>query len=717
MKPKIYLDNISIPFIDQPLEWKLTAGVKPYITSFLIPTSSWEKLKGKDNPLSLKIEIEGGTDKLQVQKLEFKNIYLLRPKFIDPFHVRIFLADSRWSWRGMKVFGSWNKTRIQNFKGNVVTTPDTNPASLRKLFDKFKNGRYLSWSVKEDGTPYSIREILENIMGKLGISYINAQEEDYSYMLENIELEGHDIYRAFENLLSLSRMNLGIRRDGSVYVYSIDYIDQSGYGLISQLSSLNYLTPNRLYSQDLKWIRPKYINVLFRRQIETRVIWTEEYIEEVDPEDSLEEGEKKKEKDISIRRLKVPVDGTVITEDDVKYGRAIGCQNVIQVPYPVKIDSREYSIGEWVSVKKYLEGIGITESGVRAYWFGSRLEGYIARELAIANGTTAATDITYQKISNLIAAAIKTHYRQTFKIDQYWCDRMKSWGTRRVGVINNFDKYRANSPCYIDHCYVPYVTPSYISKRKSLWSDTLTNWKVSEEDPYRQNGTALTVGVISPPHGIFRIVPPSFIDYQVQKIIPSCITGVDAPSVGVKNYNMASIGLDEDFFFETILSVIWDTDQNGFYDSGAKYYLNPVDFTGYGDGSAKGLDIDLFCRLENARYKVREIDTTGKIKDPASDLINLEVINALALTEATRIFSQFINRVVGYIKVAGWHNLPIFGNIMEIIYHFNRQTGVGTTIDARAIPIEPTNAQLLDQRHIAFLEQQVGTNETLNDLK
>ena len=170
------------------------------------------------------------------------------------------------------MYYSYNKTKIKNQQGFGIGVPETDPASLRRSFDAFKVGRYVTWSVKDGTTPYNMREIVELELEKVGINIIhNAEADQGAYILENIEAEGDDVYFGLQKLLLKSRLQMGITLDGNIYVYSLDWYDKNKDVLMQQLQDKLKTRASIIYEQDKNRIRPRQIYVNFQKKEEIRV--------------------------------------------------------------------------------------------------------------------------------------------------------------------------------------------------------------------------------------------------------------------------------------------------------------------------------------------------------------------------------------------------------------------------------------------------------------
>lgn len=693
--PKIQIGNVPIKL--QHFRWSLLSGVIPFQTSFVMPNGPVsEALKAVPNPTTLKIEVTGGTKGVpETVSREIKSIYILEPRAIDPYHTQWTVADVRWGWRGMKIYGSWNKTRIKNQKGlQPVATSD--PAVLRQQFDTFKIGRYLPWSVKDAVDPYNMKEICEIVLGELGISFDATVAKDRgAYIVENVELDGVDIYRGFADLLSRSRLNLGIKEDGLVYIYSIDWYDESGVNMLKRTQNTRKTKPGTLYKQDFKRVRPEKINVRFKRLVETRIVGTTS------------------EDKASDKPCPVEPNEPLWTQQDIDNWRVIGCENVIRVPYPVKspVTGLKYNIGEYIPMWEYLQAVSIDKTDVQNKYFTDLLEkDYViqrATELGVANTPE------NEQYARHIISAIRSHYRQVYQIDPWYVDHMASWITRRVAVINNYDRFTPKSPLYADYCVIPARRQKTLANRSDLWENHGYNWLVNTRDPYRTGPTAGTVDATSMPLGIFQVSYPPIIDYAIREIIPFALDPLPYPALSSTAYLMSQCHLKSAHTLETIISVLWHTDKNRDFEGKTKYFHIPVDFS-FGNGT--GPDIDYLSKLENARFSARELDEAGKVINDGTVPENEGVLAAIAHSESAKLFNQYIDRITGLVVVAGWVVLKINGNIKSITYSFS-SAGLETIIDMREIPPAPSIEHAVEQEYIDYLGKHITRGDDMNHLR
>jgi len=678
-EPKITIGDV--PIMAQNFAWSLIPGVNPFIHSLVIPKGTLnDLLQAVRNPTTIKIEVFGGTntDPYASRVIEISNVYLLQGMELDNYSVSWQIADGRFAWRGRKLFFSYNKTRAKN-EVNLTIPASTDPSVLRRPFDTFASGRYLPDSVKTDGKPYHMIEIVELELAKLGINFTPAISDKGAYMVENVEMEGVDVYHGLTELCARSRLQIGIRLDGTFFVYSVDFFDESQLINLVQISqTLEKTGPGILYRQDMRRIRPRKIHVSFEKKREIRV--AQGTSEDVLP------GQRMRESNTS----------PVIKIADIENRRAVYAENVIRVPIQVRdlVTGQIFEVGEYVPMWRFLRAFSLSEDIVRVNWFGSRLETLLAKRFADASGGYILTEST---LAAHIVSAIKSHYRQVYQIDPYYMDQIKTWDTRRVTVIDNFSRYTPPSPLYADSCIVPKVRAPHIAKGDAAWQTIAYNWIANNEDPNREKPTAGTIFTVNQPLGIFGIAYPSDIMQVVQEIIPSGVDNI--PEISGTNRFWASASLKTLHTMESIISVVWRSDSrfifNPFYFPD-KYYSFTFDYASQG---GQGPDIEYLSKLEFARIKVT---------DTANKPVNLSIIEAAAASEAAKIINQHIDRIVGHLKIAGFYSIQLNGNIKAITYTFGFSGGLETVLDLREIPPAPTTEQSLPQEAIAYLFHQVS---------
>ena len=691
-----------VPVQQQGFSWSLTAGVEPAYHSITVPNGLSRRLEGVQNPTTIRLEADGGLDgTLKPTTLEFKNVWLLEPKKVDDYHVSWTLADNRFSLRGKLLYCSYNKTRAKNERRAGAAQATGTPAELRQDFDLFAAGRYLPWSVQADGKPWNVAQIIDLELAKLNIPYRRCGNIQQVYTVENVQMDGIDIFSALRSLLAMGRLEMSIDREGQVYVYSIDYWNKTDFDTLFDMQKYRKVSGQKMYYQDRSRIRPKNINVSFEKKIETWVCNSSS-------DSALWEAD----------RTPLPLTEylPVWTQEDILMRRVVGCENVISIPYPIIINGTEYKTGEWVQMWKYLAAIGITDAEVRTMWFSNALQITYATKLDLAEGLVSEKN---QQVAANVVSAIKAHYRQVFRIDPYVMDQIESWDCRRCGVIDTYSHFSPPSPLFADYTIIPHARNPLVAKRTAGWASETYVWKTNTRDPYRINATAGTVTMVSQPLGIFRVSYPSTAFSALKDIVPFAVLNPLTRTINQANGSVGvgvllpqNLEIDPDFTLNTIISVIWATDPaTKTYFGPNKYYTEFFDFSAQ---NGKGPDINYQSRMEYARFALRELDAQGKTKNANGDPVNLGILNSIAKTEAAKIAHQYRDFPFGGCQMAGFVDFPVQANLSEVRFTFAPNRGAVTVFGFKPV-VGPTNEQKLTQDAINFLHRHVSRSDAKNE--
>lgn len=694
-KPIFHLADEPIPV--QAFSWSLTAGVTPYRTSVKVPRETSLRLSAKSNPVEIGCYFHGGTEgNPDLVDRRFQRVHLLEPKPVDDFFVHWTLADSRFSWRGKKITGSWNKTRTANsYSTPLAALPETAPARVRQQFDRFSQGRYLPWSVQADGRPWDAIQILEQVLASLSIPFVPAVSHDGAYYVENVEFDEVDVHQALADLLAKSRLQLGIRETGDVYVFSLDVFDPSLSANLLAAQARLKTGPGKLYRQEKKNIRPSRIHVRFERKEEIRVVAT------TNTGDYWAENS----------RLSAYVLPGVWTQDDVFWGRVIACENVIPVPYPITVGGRTANVGEYMPIRQFMANlpVPIAETDLRERFFSGLLETWYAYQIS---STYSIEEYAY---ASQICGALRQHYRQTWRMDPFWVQRMKSWEPRRASVLDAYSGYCPPSPVFSDYCVIPTGRVPRFSRNPGLGARAAFNWLVEDRDPYRTQPTIGTLQTVSEPFGIFRVALPSLIDGVWGRVV---FTGLDPlPELSLAGSTPVMVEqshLRSSHVFETIISVVWATAWNGLYSDVRKYETVSLDYSALGGG---GPEIAYLSRLEYARAAASEVSPDGQRIRESGVLVNSDILSALASAEGAKLMNQYNDRVAGSVSLAGWRSDgDLTGNVRSITYSFTPQRGAETVYDLFETLPDPTIQQQMTQDQINYLYRHVARADSRSEM-
>lgn len=694
--PGLFINDI--PAIAQSVVWGLTPGPVPYETVIRFPFSFNERLLALENPVEMTWISDHGINELSEKQMVFKNLYLHDPRIVSEFYVDWKISDARFKFRGKKAFYAKNVTRIRN-ELETIDAPTNekigllNASQLRQPFDTIKKGRYLENSIRNElgennGGALKVSQVLQIIISNLDLNLdLSKLQDDGDYIIENMIAQGDDIHTALATLLKRNRLQMGIRKNGSLTAYSVDFFDDGNIQAISEIQDQVKVSPGRIYKQNLKNIRPKKIRVLFEKLRETRVVLKEPGQSNIAPNVPFV-------LDIPGRpteaiRPEAPFTGPalIFNEDDIENRRVISCINVIRSPF-IPANFRDVvRIGEYMKIEDFFAIIGITEEFVRDKWFSSKLELDLNKILGgqIPNQPEA--------VATMTAGAIRQHYRQVFMIDPFHMDSIKEVQARRATIIDTFSGRRRPSELWTNLCFFPRGRDVEKARGRVVNAKHAVNYIVNDVDPLRESPTPGTINIIDNDLGVFNVSFPPVTDTMIASVVPSAMQTLPEATPG-GNFAGASLllgnhSLKDSHTLETIVSTIWRYDKNGKEYSleseegkDSVYYDITYDFSGE-LGESLGPEIEFLCTKEYARY-----DEKGKLS-------NNEVIQAIADVEASKIMHQFKDRFKGTVELPGLVDLELTGNMNGIFYSMADGAPPKTTINMENTPYEPELAQVL----------------------
>jgi len=705
--PLIQISNV--PILEQNFSWSYTCGAQPFSTTILTDNEQTKLLKALVNPVDIKIVVYGavGNANLTETTYEIKNCWLLEPMPINDWQTSWRIADNRYRYINRIVTCSYNKTRAKNSVISAVPNNLGTPSELRQDFDTFREGRYIEWSIKGGEVPYTIQEILEIELAKLGIPVLQLPFDNESYYIENIEINAQDAPSALDYICGMGRYDISINNNGEVFAYNIDYFDKNKLDLLVSSTENRKLGAGKLYLQDKKRMRPQDITIFFEEKEE---IWLTNSSSEV------EEGA-----GVSIpinKPLPVLPKPPIWDDLDIELNKkVVGVENVIQIPYPITIDGKEYLVGEWVPMWRYLKVIGLTEQEVRDYWFSNALETIYVENQHLLNPPR---DVNNEAVWRGRIAAIRKHYRQVFRIDPLFMDTIESWDTRRVGIVDNYSRYSPPSPLFSNYTVLVKTRQPKVAKRTAGWDNENYIYDINLKDPARTQPTAGTITMVNKALGIFAISYPPTHFSALFDIIPFELSvavkrGVGQGFLATQDFLLNSTKIKKSYEMQTIISIVRGPARilggDDVYDE-RRYY--PVTFENTGGEAPEKFH---FNRSEYARFSVKKIGAdpeTGQLTvvNDASEPVNINIINALARSEASRIMHNYDDFPFGNISIAGILDMRVQANIANISISMNK-AGVQSSVSFKPVA-SFTLEQKSKQEIINFLHRHISRADDRN---
>lgn len=689
--PKLTLGGI--PAIEQNFVWLKTPGITPYTTNIRFPKQFLPAINALSNPTDLVINVKGGVGVQnlgQDNDIVIKNVFVHEAKETTEFHVSVSVSDMRFQFRGAKTFFNYNETRITNDVAVINPTQltaslDTNPAALRAPFDTFFTGRYVRSSVNANGTPVPFSVIMKNELAKKGVNIaLPGNISQFDYVMDNVRSEGEDFYSSISSLLARTRMQLGIRLDGTLELYPIDFFDLTTHQSLIDLGKRRKSQAGELYIENKRRTRPSKVFVRFEKMQETLI--------------KLEDTPSVVRNDTGKPNRKLTA--TDVTENNftnqqqIAQRFSIACTNVVQANFVPLSFLNLYNVGEYVEIKEYLGLFGLSEDLMRNQYFGDLL----VMELNFFLSSGPIEDFA---LAGAIAANIKNSYRQLFMIDPFHMDRIKKLEAKRVSVVDIFSGTRPPSPLFQDYTIVPRVKDIRQVRGQTSNNRMTKSVRVDSFDPLRNKQTLGTVRVVNPELGIFRVSYPPVTDSTIMETIPSALEIDCAINPTVGNAFLAEAILDKNHTMETLMSVIWNYDENGEFDSKEKYHEIEYDFRTASPlfGSSEGPPVTFLCNREYARF------------DRNNKLLNSEMILAIASAEMSKIMHRFRDRVAGHMSLPEFIDFPLTGNCNSIGFILSPVTGLSTDFDFSSPSFDPQIEQAIPENVRAYLYRQLQPNQ------
>jgi hypothetical protein len=338
-------------------------------------------------------------------------------------HRAFVVSDIRWQWSRALVVGAFNiprKTGTRRVVGGgrveIKQTIDRYAYARASLDDK--TGLQKRW------TAHSLVERVLSTVAEYCIHgwRIESFPAD-ALTVENLDLaDGGDV--AIQRALAHAPgAMVRVDKDGYAVVFDGTYQGLTRKEMEDAGPRTDAGQIERLV--DLKAIRPRAIRVHFERDVELRFDATEEddgrqyAVDEAVPEMTME------------NVLPLPDPETTIDKEKVAQGTWVSFSKIIPV---------------WSADASQIDGPPLTFENIRKYWFN--LEGQYSRFEKLAQSSA-------EKSWLARIAAIKAHYRQTYRINPDWMRHIRDLRPTRVGVLDPVTGTRSPSMAWSQYAVVP----------------------------------------------------------------------------------------------------------------------------------------------------------------------------------------------------------------------------------------------------------------------
>lgn len=417
----VELDN------ETDLSWRLTQGYEAYQRIFTVTRETAGRIlqaTSGGSECSLRVATPG----LPVAQFDGLTVLGGAPAS-KPWLQGIVVTDRRWRWNRVHVLRRFNIPRRSGEKRAVGAANIERAAIADDL-------RYAAFSMYQQKEPWTAIQAVEDVLREVTLGAYVMDPELSSQALQQLPVEGFEIDDSGD--VAAARVCLLVPD-------LVLYMDERGIthaGLRNsgsertQVSVLPPVIGPTLY-EDVSFARsrPSQVSVYFTVEDEIRLDYH-------DPATGTASGV------------------TALREPQLISGQVL--QNVMPLPDPtLTINGVLHTVGEWVEINDALlsamnaahpctirgKSGSITKTidlaFVRRFWMAG---GYLAMFEFESSG-----DPVWMRRWQ----ALKTHYRQTFRLDRRWMDRLLSIRGHRVAVADAETRTRSRSPVYTNCLMIP----------------------------------------------------------------------------------------------------------------------------------------------------------------------------------------------------------------------------------------------------------------------
>ncbi len=640
--------------------WVLQSGSQPYRHVLEVDEGTGRRLfqQGK---------VHGSV--LQLNETSIRRLTILgyRPTATKGT-VGLIVSDFRWTWPYMLFKRAYN---IRRRTGDRRRIPGVQGAIQDRVI--VDDEAYAEWSIQSDGRRWSAREAIEDVLDavapfgwRMDSSWPKIQR------IEGVDLDGtHDF--VLDRLFSYFGFNLNVHVDYDGTLVLRDRLDgrEKRYS-----AAATFQGPTRWVHQDRRKERPSRIHLYFSQAVEMRF----------------------NNEESNLRQ-------NLNTRNDEKNT----LENVIALPEDAAgLDGRDLVLGTWVDIQKYIAWLNankipagmdpITGDHMQAVE-APGLESYIY---------AAAVSQADAQLWAIRVAALRRHYRRTYRISKAWMDRVKSLRPYRVAVVDVETNARAPATVYTDWA-------SYSTWRKegsySIFSKGQP-WRLIDNVPANPDGLNRVVGVNV---GQLQAAPAFLSLVDEDQGVIDLDFGEDFRALSLKTYQSAFVNADDlsdkpDADCQTLewgkftkdheVSVILTltpgapNDLRQFH----KVTIKPGDVDVNSPADGPEMHIRISPTLTTARFgwnddvsnlleKVFSNDGNASVESVFGKPLNFRELRDVSQAMARSIYARLENRLEGSVSAALSHNLPLAGAASKVAHAVAPDpVGSMTTVE---FPVEP----------------------------
>lgn len=425
-----------------PITWRLVSGVTPYQTTMTVHASDWPKLDSQvGQPLTLRIDDARGV------RTEFREVYILhKVPSSGPKLVSFLVADKRWLWSYKLVVRDYNVPRKTGDRTAKQTVPVENSVTI----DQYT---YRKSSLRNSTTRWSAQDVVKDVLTLLeGNRFLidsfpikDAQGSEGSISVQNLLLRDQGDAALMKVLQMIPGTEVYVGADGIVRVFDgadLDAVDQFAR---TELPPLSW-DGDKLEYVDRKAIRPREVHLYYQREVEALFSFSDDYSGQTSA---------------SLGRNAPFIENVIPTVDPATQLQDFD-------PERGATDTKTVPMGTWVEARKWLAAMNgyrpasspweWTFENFAPQWVVGDIEAALGGKAGGQNLDTLANANSMARIQ-----ALKAHFRQTFRINRRYMERVRDIQPVRVGVLDPVTGARATACAWSQGCLIPSMKGMMVS--------------------------------------------------------------------------------------------------------------------------------------------------------------------------------------------------------------------------------------------------------------
>ena len=482
-KAQVTLNKIPLAGVGV-IAWRFQTGTQPYTAVFTVHNKDWKRsLRGViGKPLDLKITDSRGVT------VTIKDVYILHEVASDgPWRTSFLVADRRWKWAYPLITRDYNIPKKTGDR--TALNPDIR-AELRVTVDKYE---YRPYSLDGD-KKWTPKRAVHDVLSQLEDSFvmesfpIEVKGSEGEYSLQNVILRDQGDVALSRLLAYIPGAEVYVDADGMARVFDGTDLDAAE----TYFKTLKHVTRDgeKAAKIDRIQIRPKEVVIHYQREVEVVFDYADDYSGQTQTK---------------LSRDDPYLDNVLPTVDPVT--------DIIGEYDPETDTTIRKSVppGTWVQLDIWLEAMDkIKPKGSLPWIFFTIQKHWYRGDLDAALG---GKGLDLDPVGNvaLRIQALKQHFRQTFRINRRYMERVRDIQAVRVALLDPVTGARAPAAVWGQACSTPSFKGTMASRKDAerAWIlrnvDYLVPSKAKDAKLVATSPGPTRVNILDRDMGVFRV--------------------------------------------------------------------------------------------------------------------------------------------------------------------------------------------------------------------